>query len=57
MVRPTLIGLPKPVSASTINGRATTSRMAATCSASSVTEMSPMSGMPRNVLVTPAPVT
>jgi len=54
---PTLIALPKPVSASTIRGSEMTSRIALTWLASSVSVIRPISGTPRDVLVTPAPVT
>ena len=52
-----LSALPKPVSMSTTSGPGKASRIAATCSTSSVMVTSPLSGTPRNVLAMPAPVT
>lgn len=46
-----------PVSASTISGRSTASRMRAVWSAMSVRPMKAWSGRPNHILVTPAPVT
>ncbi len=52
-----LTALPKPVSASTMIGMSgSISRIARTGSASSDSVMSPRSGMPRFMFVTPAPV-
>ena len=56
-VRTMLTALPKPVSASTISGSATASAMADTALAISVRVVRPMSGAPRCMLATPAPVT
>jgi hypothetical protein len=53
----TFSALPKPVSASTISGRPTASRMRAVWSAISCRPMKPWSGRPNHMLVTPAPVT
>src|SRR3979411_3203484 len=48
--------LPKPVSASTMIGSETASATAATVEATSVSVVSPMSGAPKCIFASPAPV-